>query len=837
MSPQRTIARSVPFVLGMLLAMPAVGHAQQPVSGSRGVAGEPSPPVGAASHGTPLGRRITVHESDITLRRALDRVAAAADVRLSYSSDLLPLERRVTFGFDDVPLGSALAALLDGIDVEPHIASANHVALVPRSSPWPADTVTEPVAAITLEPVRVETDRVAEAMAGRITASTVITGEQIAARPGASLAAMLNGAVPGLWLGGGSTGGTHYASVRGATSFLSNAPAVYIDGIELANPMLLTRLAPETIDRVELISGPQGAALHGANAMAGVLSITTRQHVEQDGRAHLRLQSSLGVGENPFAVGTAFTQEHGVGLAIGGGGRSARIDVSAASAGGLLSASSPHQLAADLAGGITSGHSRVGLTARLLFADISEYAVPAVRGRTSTPQSIGVVAPTALRQLTAGFTAATQPNARWTHSALFGIDAYALDRPAFMAPFVAQPLVATAAAERITVRLSSRGRIDVGSVGHVVLSLAAGHSRLSEQVGVRMVVLGSTAPVATDAAGPSAPITAPYDTSVAPSRIAANYVRVMGNTGLSVNTDITLRDRWVLRGGLRLDQYSGLLDVSRAVAQPVLGASWTEQAGPVGVTLRAAYGQAIRWPTLAPLQAIRGGLTVAPHELTPEQQTGFEAGIDLRIGDVLDVQLTRFDQTASSLMRPLDPVIRDPLNVPAARSAQDVGEIDNTGWELQATLRRGSLALSGTLGLVDSRVARTAADYTGELEAGDRMLNVPAVTTGLTASWNAGGWSAMLTAARASDWIGYDASPLLPQDVADPSLPVGLALREYWRAYDAVTLVGASLHRLLRPGLGITLTGDNLLDNRAGPPGDATIPSGRNFSLGLRLNF
>ena len=63
----------------------------------------------------PLDRRITLHEREVSLRDALDRLAAAARVRLAYSADLLPLDRRVCAVYRSVAVGTALTELLEGI--------------------------------------------------------------------------------------------------------------------------------------------------------------------------------------------------------------------------------------------------------------------------------------------------------------------------------------------------------------------------------------------------------------------------------------------------------------------------------------------------------------------------------------------------------------------------------------------------------------------------------------------------------------------------------------------------------------------------------------------------
>ena len=62
----------------------------------------------AAGWAPPLDREVSVVARDVSLRDALDRVAAAARIRLSYSSDLLPLDQRVCATFRNDAAGDAL---------------------------------------------------------------------------------------------------------------------------------------------------------------------------------------------------------------------------------------------------------------------------------------------------------------------------------------------------------------------------------------------------------------------------------------------------------------------------------------------------------------------------------------------------------------------------------------------------------------------------------------------------------------------------------------------------------------------------------------------------------
>jgi iron complex outermembrane receptor protein len=175
-----------------------------------------------------------------------------------------------------------------------------------------------------------------------------------------------------------------------------------------------------------------------------------------------------------------------------------------------------------------------------------------------------------------------------------------------------------------------------------------------------------------------------------------------------------------------------------------------------------------------------------------------------------------------------------------AYELQNVGVIANRGVELEGSWRAGPLGVSGTFTRVDSRVRQLARGYTGDLRAGDRMLEVPARTFGLDASWNAPRWSATVGASRATDWTNYDRIALAQAYTSGlhqgPDL-VGAGLRRFWVTYPGVTHLRFSLARDVAAGFGVVLSGDNLLDEQRGEPDDATVLPGRTLSLGVRAKF
>jgi iron complex outermembrane recepter protein len=172
---------------------------------------------------------------------------------------------------------------------------------------------------------------------------------------------------------------------------------------------------------------------------------------------------------------------------------------------------------------------------------------------------------------------------------------------------------------------------------------------------------------------------------------------------------------------------------------------------------------------------------------------------------------------------------------------QNVGEIANKGWELQSTLGMGRLSLTGALSLVDSRVTRLSADYTGDLVAGDRMLGVPARTTSLAAAWTAFRWSTSWSVSRASDWVNYDRLAIVNTLTAAPSTGpgtiAGTDLRSYWRVYGGVTRLRGTFSRDLTRRWTALFTGENLLNQQRGEPDNISVLPGRTLTVGLRARF
>ena len=867
-SRRRLPSRYIPW-LGLLVLPPLVPGAalgRAPVSprspaaapcqrDGRGLVSTPSSlAVPAEASVALLSRALTLDAGETSLREALDLVARAARARLSYSADLLPLERRVCATWRAVSVADALAELLAGTALQPVMAGTDHIVLAPfkasaATSPASRSEPLDPV--IELEEILVSGAAPGIQERGDPYARSVLSGRLLEQRPLGTLGDALSGTVPGLWMWKRASGTASYGSLRGASSFGVSAPKVYIDGIEVANPLLVTRFLPEVVSRVEVIRGPQGSGLYGSDAISGVMNITTRRGT-LDGRRDARVQSRVGVSGGAFTQGGSLSQEHAISLFGGREGASGGISVALGSAGDFVPGAASRHVALAGMGRVARGGTV--LDATLLFS--TERAgtprSPLLAG-LQWPSNAAAPAPgistvassddRSVTQYTAGATASFLQGEQWSHFFTLGVDGYALsgglgDGMPFPSAADSALLAARGSGFRSTVRLTSVGNFVLPGARPATLTLTADHwayRQRSNQDAWRAEPFPAQAPGSEDRGRLEVGARLQRE----PWEAAARW-----GGGMSGRFEVTPWSRLVLSGGVRFERAADKTGGGGATFLPMLGASWVERQGPVSLKLRGAHGRAVRWPQLVPLGGDGGGVSIWAPALGPELQSGVEAGVDVGFGHSTSLHITRFDQTASGLLQrvPFAPAA-DGVGLPPreryGHRLEKVGEISNRGWEVEGSWSRGPLALSGTLSLVDSRVRRLAEGYEGDLRAGDRMLGVPALTTSLTAAWSRPAWSLALSGRRARDWTDYDRQALA-EDVVAGSLVedvVGEQLRAYWKGYPGVTHLGLTLTRQLHEGVTLTLAGDNLLNHQLGEPDNLTVLPGRTLSLGVRARF
>ena len=853
------------------------------------LATRPSDPVCAVRLGAqersslwapPLDRIVNLHVPEVSIREALDRLAVVAKIELSYSAELLPVGKRVCLALDRVPVGAVLESLLSGTALRSIVLGTTQVVLAPSRAGVVADggssagvapsasvlasvLSSAPMArrASVLDRVVVTGSPDGAPQRGSPFALDVIDGATLARHGVGTLGEALDLAVPGVWSWTASAGtlSARYGSIRGASSFGVSALKIYLDGIEVANPLLVTQLDPARVDRVEVIRGPQGAALYGADAISGVVNILTRHDGTPTGAPVVQLSTTAGLSATAYAPRDAFVQDHALSFRRGSSSRSLGLGLNVGTIGAYVPGASEQRLLADadvrvvrsnavFTGTARFSAQRANASTSLIFGGATSDAFadrpPSDRSPVDPAGRVPFAGDSAtgqaLSQYTVGGTLAVMPDLRWTHTVIAGVDGYRLR--GLSAASLPTPVSSTSAlgdgqgaADRGTLRLRSVGRFDVAEGTLLAVTFAA-EQALTRDVASEVV----NGPGSRPSGGALTPAIASLS---APLRLTQSLIN---NAGVSAQAMLSWQDRWYLSAGGRAERTSGATADVQYALLPMVGAAYVRDFGPAVMKLRSAYGTGIRPArTLARGTSWMGrGAASATEGLQPERQTGLEAGADVVFAHGVSLHVTRFDQEASGLIQPVGsmsnavgPNGRIVRNL--SYTLQNVGAITNRGWELQATARRSRLQLAGTLSLVDSRVARTATGYRGELRVGDRMLDVPASTVSLSATWAARRWSVSSTATRAADWIGYDRTAI-GEAVADTAHEYdfgGPLLRRYWLQYGGVTRWRANVSYRLRGDLSVLLGGENLLNVQRGAPDNATVTAGRTLSFGLRSMF
>ncbi|MEP6990286.1 MAG: TonB-dependent receptor [bacterium] len=811
-------------------------------------------PVPREGWQAPLNDRVRLNARDVSLREALDRLAAVSDVQLAYSVDVLPVDKRICVDADGQPLGAVLGALLRGTGVQVLVV-AGRVVLSPGAvSVTSADAVSHSVSV--LERVVVTGNAMPSPRRPLVIGMEVIDGDRIRRESFGSLAEMLDASVPGVWSWTPSPSAlvSQYGGIRGASSFGSSAPKIYIDGVEVANPLLLTQLDADVVERIEVIRGPQGSALYGSDAISGVINVLTRHDGGALAAPLVQLRSVEGAAASAYAPGLVPTHEQRLTVRAGSNVRSAGLAATFGQTGSLFPSSNSRQLALTGDGRLVLARQTLTMSARVFDKSAGTGRNPLIPVSTATSAdtdhavtAASATSPTqSVREYTLATSATMATEGRWSHMLLAGIDGYSLRNVADATNPVPTSLDSALRAsrgngDRITIRESSVARfgVDGGMQGTLTM-------------GIEQSVLRQATTVTSQVPGPSGQR---YYTAV--DRLAETWNH---NTGLLSQVNTSWDDALFVTGGLRVERNDAFSGSDRYPLLPMLGVAVVRDVGKAQLKWRAAYGKGIRPPQTPARSAAsgysnnlgysnnpgNGGLGSVLPALDPEVQAGYEGGVELYVGRAFSMQLTRFDQRVTGLIQnvsvAIDTLIRDGrLERRVRYQLQNVGEITNTGWELQGSATRGPFTLASALSAVDSRVRTLAVGYLGDLRPGDRMLAVPARTGSVTVTYFGGSWFTTLGATRATDWINYDRVSLanwyLSNNANPLREPTGARLRTYWQRYDGQTHLRLTASRDLNRGVALLVIGENLLGGQLGEPDNVTIRPGRTVTAGLRASF
>ena len=637
---------------------------------------------------------------------------------------------------------------------------------------------------------------------------SVITGDEIQQKGYQRVDQIFRGEIPGAiaW----DNGAWNYysdISIRGATSFGANEVKTYIDGVEVADFDKVATIDPSTIDRIEVLRGPEGSTIYGSDASGGVMQIFTKKGTFNTPNPRVEAKVSAGVIQSQWDH--VVMQDHS--LAVSGGSQ----DFAYRLGGGWIHYGDwlpgAHSTNGSLSGSVTGtqGPVTIGVSARYYSKTFGLAENPAF---TQISPAFTPYDETYLwRQQTYGLTFAYTATPRWHHNLVLGYDRsghdfYTVQRRLVTPADTFLP-VSSLDDNKTSVAYNTTYAVHLGRA--VQSSLTAGADHYAFHTGGFFKFNATT-------------------TTNTISSPQLGYRSQYDNTGYFAQEQLAFWDAAFLTLGLRIENNTNFGKNFGTAWEPRAGVSYVRAIGDLTAKVRVAYGKGTRppFPGAGELIVTSTSQRLANPNLGPERQEGTDGGLDLYFGQRASLEATYYDQTAIDL---IDNVVFS--SSPYTYQFQNVGRVKNKGGEFQGRLNVGRFSLAGTYSITSSVVRRLSPTYSGDLKPGDRMLGIPKYTAGATVSYRAPRTVVALGATYVGWWIQYDNIAL---NAAFSNGTFTGSFRDYWMTYPAFTKFRLSVSQTVSDRLSVFLQSDNLT-NRNLTEHDNTYPNqGRVTMLGLR---
>ncbi len=694
---------------------------------------------------TALDRKISVSFDRVDLATALTQLRTRYGIPLAFSSDALPGNRPVSVAAREEPVHQVLDRMLDGTGLRIFPVTGGAL-VIARPAATGADTTRSPSGGTIASGVRTLEQLVVTGAATNATSFptdepgsvTMIRTDDLDGQRFSRAADLFRATLPGLVLRdqGPSGAPAEVLAVRGASSFTARGLKAYIDGVEMASPTLVTLVDPRSIERIEVIRGPQGAALYGSDAINGVIQITTRKG--NLGEA-VRLQGSAEVAAGSFdqsALSTVLRHDY-AGLLSGGTGWGA----------GALSGSMARVGSDQPLPGARTWNAHAGAKTVLGSLVVSgmarggQYDFAQSEYRRFEISSAPVAAMTAsIAVATLGLTASHQTADWWSQRMVVGYDitsgALGTPRSYLYANRAPQPGSNQEWASRASLRYSSAFTADLGEGNELSTTTGVEVTRLTRNRGTWQTMASLS--------------------SASSSNLAiSSYDDQVRNVGTFMQSKLATGPL-TLSAGLRAERSSSFGDDRGAAWSPSVGAAWTQPIGSWALRLRTGWGRGIRPPEPGMSHGLVSGTydQIANPDLAPESQAGVEFGADLYAGPAAYVRTTYFDQLASDLIQSV--MIPDVSGAITGFQYQNVGAIRNRGFELEAGVRHRRLSLDAQFYATSSRVERLARNYSGSLRVGDQLPEIPSSSGSLRLSYGLPKLRFGTGVHYQGSWTGYD---------------------------------------------------------------------------------
>lgn len=576
-------------------------------------------------------------------------------------------------------------------------------------------------------------------------AITVITAKQIEERGITKIDQLFRGDIPGLFAQNQgssapldevtmfSRGATALSSSSaGVSGFLTNPIKTYVDGVEMADSKYLSQIDPKSIERIEILTGPQASTIYGSNAINGVMQVFTKRGTTLHPQLTLNLLS--GWVENDFS--SAKTPQHDYSTQLNG--IEGRLSYNA---GGSWNYMGPWTPARQMTR--TSGFGGMRLELPTAFGRVTtdmtlrrtitqnlqrgadQQAATGYRenGWYASIGSGGLSNPItyAFTGQTLGITLGYTPTSWWFHDIGLGQDASDAEIR-YTARRYSRPSDTTLQlqqnhTDRRSLRYTTTVQVPVTSLAHATITMGAdAWQNLTSFLYLEPLTLTGS-------------LTNVFLLTRQPGH----------NTGGFLQTQLGIKDKLFFTYGLRAEWNPDYGDEAQPNYAPRYGFAYTQGMdtpfGTITAKLRASYGRSTR-PPASKLKVAKkandpsvGFDFVVPDygnfdyflanpELAPEHQQGGEGGLELYLGTRGSFVVTRYNQTVDGLItNPRVDSVRSLVTNPSYSESKDadgygyirqsqylnVGSIRNQGWELQGSVNTGPFTTRGTYSWTKSR--------------------------------------------------------------------------------------------------------------------------------------
>jgi outer membrane receptor protein involved in Fe transport len=615
-------------------------------------------------------------------------------------------------------------------------------------------------------------------------------------------------------------------SVRGASSLNTSSPSmkVFVDGVEMATAGY-AQIDPQSIARIEVIRGPQAAAIYGSEAIGGVVQVFTKRGDPGLTRPQVNAEAALGLVQTPYeGRSEVLRQEYKA--SVRGGGSDIGYNVGAGyshqgdwlPAGEISRQSSPSVYGAmTFARGIIS----VDLSGRHYTQNGAININPDLLETGFVPFSKPNYEPLKFQNQTLGARLSVRPRPWWGSAIKVGLDRYSTDvaqtRPRLTTPADTLFLVSNTVQTKTSIGGTTSVQGDLGTSVSGSLTVGFDHWNNVLSDWLAFGALTTTGALQTS-----------------PDGFTAGTRNITNNTGYFAQTQLGFREVLFLTGGLRAEDNSDFGDSLGTPISPRVGLAYVQSVGQATVKLRSSWGRAIRAPSPGQKQGfVRANSAQLPNaDLGPERQHGWDVGIDATIGSRGSVAVTYYDQTAENLVDAVQ-VETDPV---PTQQFQNVGRVRNTGVEVEARVALGRVTLQGQYAYSRARVDQLSPTYAGELQVGDQARMRPKHTAGATITVTPLATTTLSAGVTyVGSWINSDALALFRcLGGTGPCFPTS---RDYLVAYPGLVKANVSLFHQVSSVVSGFVSVDNLTNNKRHEGTNFTAVSGRRTTAGLRFEY